>query len=64
MLAQLGLLPEYLPIPYSVPGKGDVQNGGKLEYKLPVTGVETAQKLRDKEAVKSNLMLGFQVRSV
>lgn len=61
VLAQLGLLPEYLPIPYPLPG-GQNQNGKKLEYKLPITGIQTSQKLRNKDAVTSNTMLGFQVR--
>lgn len=61
VLAQLGLLPEYLPIPYALPG-GQNQDGKKLEYRLPITGAETAQKYRNKDAVTSNTMIGFQVR--
>ena len=38
VLAQLGLLPEYLPIPYALPS-GQNQGGNKLEYKLPVAGI-------------------------
>lgn len=62
MLAQLGLLPEYLPIPYVLPGAQN-NDGKRLEYRLPITGIETAQKLRNKDAVMSNVMLGFQART-
>ncbi|KXH53403.1 hypothetical protein CNYM01_01148 [Colletotrichum nymphaeae SA-01] len=51
-LAQLGLLPEYLPFP-----------GGNLQYKVPVAGVETAMKLRARNSVPSNEMFKFTTRS-
>ncbi|VUC32422.1 unnamed protein product [Clonostachys rosea] len=62
VLRQLGLLPEYLPFPYAlqdgrVPGAGAV-----LEYKVPVAGIETAQKMRDRNSVASNEMFDFKVR--
>ncbi|KAK1702623.1 hypothetical protein CaCOL14_011861 [Colletotrichum acutatum] len=50
-LAQLGLLPEYLPFP-----------GGNLQYKVPVAGVETAMKLRARNSVPSNEMFKFTTR--
>ncbi|KAF6822759.1 lea domain protein [Colletotrichum plurivorum] len=50
-LAQLGLLPEYLPLP-----------GTNLEYRLPVTGVETAAKLRSRNYGPSNEMFKYQTR--
>ncbi|EGE80311.1 carboxymethylenebutenolidase [Blastomyces dermatitidis ATCC 18188] len=59
LLCQLGLLPEYLPFPYpladdrAAPGKGKV-----LEYKVPVAGVEAAEKLREEGSVESNGMIG------
>ncbi|XP_014550708.1 hypothetical protein COCVIDRAFT_114822 [Bipolaris victoriae FI3] len=62
VLAQLGLLPEYLPIPYALPS-GQNQDGNKLEYKLPVAGIETARKMQNKDAVTSNVLLSFQVRN-
>lgn len=63
VLAQLGLLPDHLPIPYTLPdGRGGADQE-KLEYRLPITGLDTARKLRNKDAVTSNVMLGFQVRS-
>ncbi|OHF03078.1 carboxymethylenebutenolidase [Colletotrichum orchidophilum] len=51
-LAQLGLLPEYLPFP-----------GGDLQYRVPVAGVETAMKLRARNSVPSNEMFKFTTRS-
>lgn len=58
VLRQLGLLPEYLPFPHALPdGKK-----GEWEYKVPVLGIEVAEKMRDRNAVKSNEMFGFQMR--
>ncbi|KAK1623425.1 hypothetical protein BDP81DRAFT_465352 [Colletotrichum phormii] len=51
-LAQLGLLPEYLPFP-----------GGNLQYRVPVAGVETAMELRARNSVPSNDMFKFATRS-
>jgi carboxymethylenebutenolidase len=63
VLSQLGLLPEYLPYPYPV---GDSSSGkesdGKYEYRLPVAGVESATKLREKNSVASNQMFEYGVR--
>ncbi len=66
VLAQLGLLPEYLPFPYPVPSES---SGGeskpttaKYEYRLPVSGIESASKLRDRSAVPSNQMFEFGIR--
>ncbi|KAF5546711.1 carboxymethylenebutenolidase [Fusarium napiforme] len=61
VLAQLGLMPSYLPYPHPVP---DSQGQEKLEYRVPVAGVETANKMRDKEAVESNEMFAFGLRKV
>ena len=57
VLRQLNLLPDFLPLQGN-----DLSNGKALEYKLPVTGVDTARKLRDKDAVVSNAMLSYQAR--
>ncbi|CAK7228899.1 hypothetical protein SCUCBS95973_007037 [Sporothrix curviconia] len=62
VLAQLGLLPEYLPFPYAV--EGHAAAGKPLEYRLPVAGVESAAKLREKNAVASNEMFKYSVREV
>lgn len=51
-LRQLGLLPEYLSFPHAVPG----MEGKTLQYKLPVAGVETAEKLEDQRKVDSNTL--------
>ncbi|KAL1897022.1 hypothetical protein Sste5346_004226 [Sporothrix stenoceras] len=59
VLAQLGLLPQYLPFPYPVEG---TPAGQKLEYRLPVAGIETANKLREKNAEPSNQMFNYAVR--
>jgi len=60
VLRQLGLLPDYLPYPYPVKGA----EGKKFEYRVPVMGAETAQKLIDETSVESNEMLGFKMREV
>ncbi|KAF9763208.1 hypothetical protein IL306_003216 [Fusarium sp. DS 682] len=61
VLAQLGLMPSYLPYPHPVP---NAQSQEKLEYRVPIAGVETADKLRDKDAVESNKMFAFGLRKV
>ncbi|KAK2687188.1 hypothetical protein QWA68_013924 [Fusarium oxysporum] len=61
VLAQLGLMPSYLPYPHLVP---NAQGQEKLEYRVPIAGVETANKLRDKDAVESNEMFAFGLRKV
>ena len=57
VLRQAGLMPEYLPWP-------ETKDGRRLEYRVPTAGVETAQKMRDKNCVPSNEMFGFGVREV
>ncbi|KAH8807950.1 hypothetical protein F5884DRAFT_900252 [Xylogone sp. PMI_703] len=57
--AQLGLLPQYLPFPY-----GLAASQQHREYRLPVARAETAQKMRDKNAVESNEMFEFGLRTV
>jgi carboxymethylenebutenolidase len=56
-------MPEYLPFPYPVPNAGG-NPGTKYEYRVPVTGIETAAKMRDRNAVPSNEMFDFKVREV
>ncbi|OJD26828.1 hypothetical protein ACJ73_01797 [Blastomyces percursus] len=59
LLRQLGLLPEYLPFPYPSADDGAATDNGKtLEYKVPVAGVEAAEKLREERSVESNGMIG------
>lgn len=64
VLRQAMLMPEYLPWPAELELEG--REGQKLEYKVPAAGVETAQKMRDKNSLVSNRMLGagFNVREV
>ncbi|KAM0204193.1 hypothetical protein ACHAQI_010020 [Fusarium lateritium] len=62
-LRQLGLMPEYLPFPYPVPNAGG-NTGTKYEYRVPVIGIETAAKMRDRNAVPSNEMFSYKVREV
>lgn len=59
VLVQLGLMPQYLPFPYPVEGQKD---GESFEYRVPVTGTETADKMRDRNSVASNNMFSYQVR--
>lgn len=61
-LRQLGLLPEYLPFPYPLPKGTSVPEGAKAEYRVPVLGTETADKLRNCKSVPSNEMFKFTVR--
>lgn len=61
MLVQLGLMPEYLPFPYALPGGKLPGPGKRFEYRVPAAGAETAAKLRDERAVESNSVLGFGV---
>lgn len=64
VLAQLGLLPEYLPFPYPLPDGRKAGLGKSFEYRLPVAGIETAQKMRDKNSVQSNGMFEFGIREM
>lgn len=61
LLRQLGLLPEYLPLPEDVKVEG---KQGRLEFRVPAAGMETAMKMRDKNCVASNEMFDFGVREV
>ncbi|OAQ65406.2 lea domain-containing protein [Pochonia chlamydosporia 170] len=61
-LRQLGLLPEYLPFPYALPDGRTPAPGKKFEYKVPVLGLETVEKMRDKNSVESNELFGGKIR--
>ncbi|KAI1815125.1 hypothetical protein GGS20DRAFT_545096 [Poronia punctata] len=63
-LSQLGLLPDYLPFPYALPDGRVPSPGKRFEYRLPVTGAETAAKLENGGAVESNGMFEYEVREV
>ncbi|KAM6519002.1 hypothetical protein FALCPG4_012658 [Fusarium falciforme] len=62
VLRQLGLLPEYLPFPYALPDGRTASNGSCFEYRVPVGGPETADKMRDRNGVSSNEMFKFEIR--
>jgi carboxymethylenebutenolidase len=64
VLRQLGLLPEYLPFPYPVADAKETEPGSAFEYRLPVLGTETAEKLKDRSSVESNTMFKYKVRKV
>jgi carboxymethylenebutenolidase len=64
VLAQLGLLPEYLPFPYPLPDGRKPGPGKSFEYRLPVAGSETAEKVRNKNLVVLNGMFRFGIREV
>ena len=55
-------MPEYLPIPYALPGSPTPQSGRTLEYRVPGAGSETADKMVDERSVVSNGMFAFTVR--
>ncbi|KAL4994680.1 hypothetical protein BDV10DRAFT_176333 [Aspergillus recurvatus] len=58
VLRQLEILPEYLPYPYPLSGK---ESAGRIEVRVPVAGAESAEKVRDKNAVGSNGLLEGEV---
>ncbi|KAI0884015.1 uncharacterized protein GGS22DRAFT_166666 [Annulohypoxylon maeteangense] len=62
LLKQLGLLPDYLPFPYSIRGDEATANDATFEYRLPVAGTESALKLSNESSVDSNAMLQYQYR--
>lgn len=64
LLRQLGLLPEHLSFPYSLPDGRVPAEGKKFEYRVPALGSDTARKLQDGNAVESNLLFEGKVREV
>ncbi|KAI1376817.1 hypothetical protein F4677DRAFT_418073 [Hypoxylon crocopeplum] len=62
VLRQLGLMPEYLPFPYPLPGGPPAAPGGQFEYRVPTAGITTAQKLRERNSAPSNEMFNFKPR--
>ena len=68
-------MPEYLPFPSPSPATAAADSSSssssssnkkkkKLEYRVPGAGVETAQKIRDKNSVVSNGLFEGGVREV
>jgi carboxymethylenebutenolidase len=65
VLFQLGLMPEYLPIPYSLPDGATPHPGQQLQYRVPGDGDETAAKMLDESSVPLNRMIeNFTIREV
>ncbi|KAK3290405.1 uncharacterized protein B0H64DRAFT_332079 [Chaetomium fimeti] len=64
VLRQLGLLPEYLPFPHPLPSDTERGVEKQVEYRVPVAGGVTAQKLVDENALLSNEMIAFETREV
>lgn len=56
-------MPEYLPLGYSVAAQ-EAKEAQRIEIKVPVAGVTTAMKMRDRNAVDSNGLFEFRVRPV
>ncbi|KAI1121834.1 hypothetical protein F5Y10DRAFT_255510 [Nemania abortiva] len=63
-LAQAGLLPTYLPFPYALSDGRVAAPGKRLEFRVPVSGAESAAKLEDAGARPSNGMFEYGVREV
>ncbi|KAE8307789.1 hypothetical protein BDV41DRAFT_584080 [Aspergillus transmontanensis] len=63
-LIQVGLIPEYLPWTYPAPYGTGLSAKAKLEYRVPGAGRETAEKMRDKNAVESNQLFRYGLRVV
>lgn len=70
LLRQLDLMPEYLPFPYPVVKEGVEQencekgSGERVEYRVPVEGIKTAQMLRERNSAPSNEMFAYEAREV
>jgi carboxymethylenebutenolidase len=61
-LRQLGLMPDFLPFPYPLSKGNSLPTDAELEYRVPVLGIETADKLRNRKSVPSNQMFEYAVR--
>jgi len=64
VLVQLGLMPQYLPFPYPLPGGRAPAEGKRFEVRVPAAGVESARKLLDESEVESNEMFKYELREV
>ncbi|PLB44945.1 LEA domain protein [Aspergillus steynii IBT 23096] len=62
VLKQLDLISEYLPYPYPISGGKGALPGMTFEVQVPVAGSECAAKMRDKNAIPSNLFFGMRLR--
>lgn len=57
-------MPEYLPFPHPLPDGRKPAPGNYFEYRVPVAGLDTADKMRDRNLVQSNQMFDFKIREV
>ena len=64
VLVQLGLMPQYIPFPYPLPGGRAPAEGKRFEVRVPAAGVESARKLLDESEVESNGMFKYELREV
>ncbi|KAF3396174.1 Cytochrome b2 [Penicillium rolfsii] len=64
VLRQVGLMPEYLPYPYNLPDGSKPAPGKQFEYRVPVAGIDSAEKMRDRNSIASNQMFKFSLREV
>lgn len=63
-LVQLGLMPDYLPFPYDLSNGRRCAPGHCLEYRVPMGGIEAAEKLRNRNVVASNEIFVYEIREV
>lgn len=69
-LRQVGVLPEKLSLTVEPPQTNGHVNGNgvaktkKYEVTLPVTGTDTANKMRDKNSVASNAMFEYKAKEI
>lgn len=61
-LKQMGSLPRFMPLIESASDQPDSVGHATAEFEVPVAGKESVDKMRDKNAVKSNLMFNHEVR--
>ncbi|KAF9890676.1 hypothetical protein FE257_005542 [Aspergillus nanangensis] len=64
VLVQLGVMPAYLPFPYALPDGTRPAPGKRFEMRVPTAGVETVNKMRDKNSVASNELFREVIREV
>lgn len=64
MLTQLGLLPPSLPFDIPIHSEQSPASGTRFEFQVPAAGVQTAHKLRNKDACESNKMFDFKLLEV
>ena len=56
-------MPEYLSFPYPVSDIDRPAGDGPLQYRVPVAGIETANKVLDRLSAPSNEMFTFTTQN-